>query len=100
VDSVGIVYKFGDSNYFTDWAKERLTEIGIRHLRGALRPASKRKDTLVHLNNRWETRSVHSGPITGQTEQSPPKISHQGDTGNLQTRISATRLRSTKRTRK
>jgi hypothetical protein len=50
VDSVGVNYKFGDSNYFTQWAKDRLTEIGIRHLRGALRLASKRRDDVIQLN--------------------------------------------------
>jgi hypothetical protein len=64
------VYKFGDSNYFTDWAKERLIEIGIRHLRGALRPASKRKDTLVHLNKQLGIKYmllVNSYPKNPQT---------------------------------
>jgi hypothetical protein len=50
VDSVGVNYKFGDSNYFTEWATDRLAEIGIRHLRGALLPASKRKNNLIQLN--------------------------------------------------
>jgi hypothetical protein len=70
VDSVGVNYKFGDSNYFTDWATDRLAEIGIRHLRGALRPAIKRRDDLIQLNQQLGIKYislVNSYPNNSQT---------------------------------
>jgi hypothetical protein len=64
------VYKFGDSKYFTNWARDRLKEIGIRQLRGALRPASKRRDDLIQLNQQLGIKYmllVNSYPKNSQT---------------------------------